>query len=1353
VNNHARQVHSFCLVRAKTILEDYVMTNGLQKCLLVLLVLALSSLTAFSQGGASTGSIAGTVLDPKGAVVAGATITIRSVATNQESTTQTSGEGTFSVPALAAGVYTATVTAAGFKQSVVTEIKVDVGAPTTLRVELEIGSANETVTVVGGAELLQSQSATIGTTLIGRQITDLPNASRDALDLVLTMPGTATPGRPRTSTVNGLPKGALNITLDGLNAQDNLLKSSDGFFTFIRPRTDAIGEVTVSTSSPGSESSSEGAIQIKFVTANGTNDYHGGLYWYHRNPAINANYWFNNRDQVADPVTHKAPQARILLNQPGGKVGGPISIPGLFSGKDKAFFFVNYEEYRLPERTSRTRTLLTTEQQGGLFRYEVAAVASPPAGCTTAGATPGLMRCERNLYTLAAAAGFPSTPDPTIGSVLSQIRSSVSGLNLRPIDVAAGSPQDLNRQQVSFINPGGQTRRFPTVRFDFNPTNKHHIENIWNYQVFGSVVDFLNNVDPAFPNFPNHGSQTSLRWSNVTALRSTLTNNVVNEARFGLNGGIVLFFGEVNAGQFANQGGLNLGLGAANVTSATVTAAPSRRNAPTKQFHDTLSWNRGNHTWTFGFDFTRINLFSQAFTRVVPSLAFGVDTTLDATLFNSVFSAANFPGASAGTRGAAANTYALLTGRTTTWNYTGVTDEAGKYVINGDLIQRMHVSEYGFYAQDTWRIRPNVTLTLGLRNEAMLPYVAENSNWSFASYDAIWGVSGPGNLFKPGTMTGSASKVTKLQGSGNEVFKPQRWNLLPTFGFTWAPNWKSGFLSKLAGSSGQTVVRGGFSMASVREGVNVFLNVTGSNPGPTFTSTRSISLTGANNLPVGTLLRNGTVSASSNTPSSVSYPFTVGVSDSVNAFDPNLKLGYVESFTFGIQRELTKDMVMEVRYVGNRGHRLWRQTDLNEVNTLENGFSKEFVLAQQNLIANINAGRGLNFRYFGAGTGTSPLPILLANFSGVPMANAGACGGAGQPTCATLYASTLFANATFVSNLHPFAPSATAFAGTLSNFANNSLFRPNRDAAGLPANFFRVNPDVLGDPFLVDNGTQTWYDAFQIEFRRRMSKGLLLQGNYVFSKSMSNFYASSSAVAKNYFSMHNVGLDKGRGPYDITHSFKTNFIYELPFGRGQRWLGDSHGLVNGFLGGWGFNGSIRIQSGNPVNFGNVQLVGMTREELGDMIEVRKGNTSVFYLPEDVITNTSRAFAVSYNAANQPIYTNGAPTGRYIAPATAANCIQAYTGQCGITNLVIKGPRFVRPDLSVVKRIKFTESNNLELRAEFLNAFNAPNFLIGSAANDLNGAPLNGIITAAYQDTSTTNDPGGRLVQLVIRWNF
>ena len=198
------------------------MRNGLQKYLLVLLVIALSGISAFGQGG-STGSITGTVVDPKGAVVAGATVVVKSTATSQEFTTQTKGEGTFTIPSLVAGVYTATITATGFKQAVVTEIKVDVGKPSSINVELEIGSANESVTVVGGGELLQTQSATVGTTLTGRQITDLPTVSRDALDLVLALPGTTTVGRPRQSSVNGLPKGALNISMDGINVPDNLL--------------------------------------------------------------------------------------------------------------------------------------------------------------------------------------------------------------------------------------------------------------------------------------------------------------------------------------------------------------------------------------------------------------------------------------------------------------------------------------------------------------------------------------------------------------------------------------------------------------------------------------------------------------------------------------------------------------------------------------------------------------------------------------------------------------------------------------------------------------------------------------------------------------------------------------------------------------------------------------------------------------------------------------------------------------------------------------------------------------------------------------------------------------------------
>jgi hypothetical protein len=222
----------------------------------------------------------------------------------------------------------------------------------------------------------------------------------------------------------------------------------------------------------------------------------------------------------------------------------------------------------------------------------------------------------------------------------------------------------------------------------------------------------------------------------------------------------------------------------------------------------------------------------------------------------------------------------------------------------------------------------------------------------------------------------------------------------------------------------------------------------------------------------------------------------------------------------------------------------------------------------------------------------------------------------------------------------------------------------------------------------------------------------------------------------------------------------------LPFGRGKTFLGNSKGLVNGFLGDWIFNGNIRMQSGSAVSFGNVQLVGMSRKDLQKAIGVYRDQANsdnsaasgqIYFLPLDIRLNTFRANSNSFTAAGA-VFTQGAPTGRFIAPAGFGNCIQAYVGQCGFNNLVIKGPSFFRFDLSLAKKIKFTERMNLEMRAEALNAFNNINFLVGGAGNDVNGGgTLNsgffGRYTAAYQDTSTTNDPGGRLIQLVLRLNF
>src|ERR1051326_9214420 len=1301
------------------------MKKHLTKFCLAFVVLAACSAYGVAQV-TTAGSIVGTVTDPHGAVVASATITTKNNATGLERTTTAAENGSFSVPQIPIGVYTVTVQAtSGFKKAEITNVKVEIGTPATVNVVLELGNPQETVTVVGGGEVLQTQSATVGTTITGRQITELPFTSRDSLDLVLTLPGTATPARPRSSTVDGLPKGALTITLDGVPDQDEGQKSGDGFFAYVRPRIDAIEEIQVSSAALGADSAGDGAIQLKFNTKAGTSEYHGSGYWNHRNTWLNANYYFNNLSGL--------PRQTMILNQPGFRVGGPIMFPHLIKSRDRAFFFVNYEEFRLPASTARSRNILSTSAAAGVFQYG------------TSGSV--------NLLNLAASKGQTSTIDPTIASLISKIRASTSSGSVTPLSV--------NQDRFNFNSPSTSLRKFSTVRFDFNLTKKHHLEEIWNYNVFIGFPDTLNNADNSFPGLlAGVGGQNSLRWSNSVALRSTLKSNVINELRFGYgDGGTVLFRPETGPSTFDYLGGYAtsfsvFGPGGNSTSSPFATNSASRNHTPAKVILDNLSYVRGNHTMNFGTDVDQYNFWTFSLGRLVPSVTFGLDSTDPAS---SMFVAANFPGASATDLTNAGNLYALLTGRVTAVTANAFVSElTGKYTYLGDFTDRNRQRTVGLYGQDAWRVKQNLTVNLGLRWQYQAPPVSLNSNYSQTSYAGLFGVSGANNLFKPG-VTAPATVFTQVQ-PGKHLYKPDWNNFAPSFGFAWTPNFKNGLLRRLAGDS--TVIRAGYSIAFVREGLSVVQSLFASNPGGILNATRSISL---GNLTAGTLYRTPGALSPPAIPSAPAYPLMQGsgyaATDAANGFVPDLKTGYVHSWSVGVQREINKDTVIEARYVGNRGTDLWKQYNLNETNVLESGFLNEFKLAQANLLKN----GGANFRYLGPGTGTSPLPILAAYFGGFTNAQAVNCTTTSTPTCAAVYGSSNFTPSTFTSLLLPNNANALSFASTLYGNAGS---RANGITPRLPSNLFIANPDLQGGAFLVDNSGRSWYDSLQIELRRRLSKGLLVQGSYTFSKALANMYASSTGVFYQPDTLRNLSLDKVESPWDLRHAIKASWIYELPFGRGHTFLSNANGLVDRLAGGWEIHGQARVQSGSAFSFGNVQLVGMSKQELQKAIKIRKvptGSATVFYLPDDIILNTRRAFNVCFPGASgcdANGYTTalGAPTGRYIAPANSNGCLSDYFGQCGFGNLVMYGPRFSRFDISVVKKTKITETVNFEMRAEFLNAFNNINFKIGSQSSEVtsvagfSGSTF-GQTANAYQDLSTTNDPGGRMIQIVLRLNF
>lgn len=1299
---------------------------------LSLSIMFLLSVFCLSGLGQTTGAIVGTVSDSNGAVVPNATVVIKNIGSGQTFTATTSDGGTYRVPALGSGLYTVAVTANNFKKSVIENVKVDVGTPSTADVVLEAGDVTATVVVTSGAEVLQTQTPTVGSTITGRQITEIPLTSRDALDIVTLLPGTAQVGRPRASSINGLPKGALSITIDGADAANSLLKSSDGFFTFVRPRLDAIEEVNVSTAAGGADAGGDGAVQIKFVTTRGTNQYKGGLYWQHRNTALNAGYFFDNRDRVPNPITGKAVRTRALLNQYGAKFGGPLPFPQfgeggkMFnSGKDRAFFFVNYEEFRLPEAASRTRVILTPTAQAGTFRY------------ITGGTTRSV-----DVLNLLAGNGITSTVDPTISALLGQIRSAAtSGGSITPIT------NDLNRENFNFSSAANQTRKFTTVRLDFNLTKNHSLENVLNYQTFRNNIDLLNNADAAFPGFANFGGQNSDRYTNTTALRSNFTSNLINEVRFSFLGGPSDFRGDLSVDTLANQGGYNLNLnaplgltnataGGASATTGFSTAGTSdnRRTEKTYTLNDNMTWLAGNHTITFGGEYKYLGLSTASRNQLVPNITLGIDST-DA--INGLLNTTNFPGASSTQLAQAGGLIAILLGRVTSVGGTAFLTDQQKYEFLADQTNTAKQTLFGLYAQDSWRIRPNFGLNFGVRWQPHGPFVTTSDNYAYVSdFSDVFGVSGAGNLFKPGTLTGKIPTFIGTKGD-YKAYKTDYNNFGPSVGVVWSPN-----LGSFLGRDGKSVIRAGFSTSFVREGTNVVLSILGSNPGGSIDATKSVAL---GNLAVGTLFRNRGDLAAPAFAGSPTYPLAGTTNDSTNAFDPNLKTGQVHSWTVSYQRELTKDTVFEVRYVGNRGVDLWRQYNINEVNTVENGFAKEFRLAQSNLIANNAAGgtRAGSFAYFGAGSGTSPLPIVQAYFHG---------------TGAVSTTNALYKNATLVARLSTNSPNVIGFAGDIDG---NAARRANALAAGLPVNFFRVNPTTRGGSFIVDNSAESGYDGLVVELRRRFSNGLLVQGSYAYSKSLANAYAASSTVSNNFVSLRNRDLNYTSSPFDVRHAFKVNWVYELPVGRGKSLLGDSNSLVNGFLGGWSVFGSVRLQSGTPFNLGNVQLVGMTREELQREVKVRKGASLVTYLPDDIILNTQKAFDINVANANGygTTFGTGGPTGRFIAPAGFGNCIQEFAGQCGFSNLILYGPKFFKADISLAKKIKLTETKNFDLRANFLNAFNTTEFRVGGWAADVinitpGGATFGQLGNGtAYQDTSTTNDPGGRIIEFVLRFNF
>lgn len=1273
----------------------------------MVLLAALVVSPVFGQGSGGSSALNGVVVDGQGAVVPGATIEVRNQATGVSETVISNASGAFAVPALSPGLYTVTVSLSGFKTHVAENVRLLAATPTEIKATLQLGALTETVVVEGGAPLVQTTSTAVQSRMLAEQITKLPLVSRNGLSSVMFLPGVQQIGAYRNSTINGLPQNTISLTLDGIGIGNNL-QSNDGFYTQVFPRLDAVEEVTVTGATPDAPGGAQGSVQVAFVTRSGSNQFRTSIYHYYRSPRLNTNYYFNEVAQL--------PKNQVTVHQFGGRIGGPIS-------RNRAFFFFNYEQFYLPNEATRTRVILAPTAQQGLFRYDVA----------------GQVR-EVNVLDLARANGFASTSgaDALIMSLLTSIRTAAG-------TTGTITPRsDFNTDQYVFLAPSQRNEYAPTTRIDVNLGKNHRLTGTYLWQRIKTSPDFLNSGEPAFPGFPNFTDQSSYRTTGSVAFRSTLSSSLVNEFKTGFQWSPVDFYSTLGKDTFDNQNGYAITFGF-GLTNPTIGNSPNLRNTPSVNVEDSFTWLRRTHKITFGGAFTRITNQTESW-NIVPGITMGYTEANDPTA--GIFTTANFPGASVANLTSARALYALLTGRVSAITATSRLNEStGKYEYLGNLEQRAAQHEFGAYVQDQWRVKPTLTLNLGLRWEVALPFKPTSQTYSTSTLADLCGVSGIGsgpegrecNIFKPGTLAGgSITPRYTLMDPAVATFRTKWNNVAPSVGVAWRPDVQSGWLRTVLGDPEQATLRAGYSVSFNRERMDRFTGIYGSNPGGTTSANRNVTngnlvyagetwpirLSEPSRLgPPATCPDNAITAAC--VPSAPIYPIVANVSNSLNIFDPNLALPFTRSWSVGLQRAITDNSAIEVLYLGNRNTNAWTTENWNERNMIENGFIQEFQLAQANLAANKAAGRGNTFAYFGSGTGTSPLPIYLAYLTGSPAA--------GDPS----RYSSLFASTTWTQHLSYMAPLPTTAAANLDNDATR---RANALAAGLPANFFVMNPAVASANIL-RAAAGSRYNALQLQYRRRLSRGLLLNASYTFARRLDS---SLQTIHQPRFYLQDAG---------VPHSWKLNWTYEVPFGRGRHFGADTGSVVNALLGGWELSGTGRMQY-QQFSTSGVKLVGMSAEDLQDAFKIRitkdpaTGVTTVFSMAQDIIDNTRRAFSVDPTSATG-YSALGPPTGRYIGPASDPTCIAIYPGDCGAPRqILVTGPLFVRFDLRGTKRFALGGRFTLDLSFEFMNLFDNINF--NPTFNPGSGATIFQV-TSAYRDTGVdVNDPGGRLGQFVWR---
>lgn len=1277
-------------------------------------------------------SVSGSVLDPAGAAVAGAQVTISNEGTGGKRSTISGTYGTYEFSQVAVGQYTLTAEAKGFKQAVREHVGVLVATPTRVDITLQIGGAGESVTVEAEAQTVNSQDASVGSAFEQDQIIQLPFAARNPVNLLTLQPGVVFTGSsdtdllsmgstqaldPREGVVNGVRGNQSYVALDGIESNDYQNQSA---FTSVLPITlDALQEFRVITTNATASSGAAGGAQVEMVTKSGTNEFHGNLRWFNRDTALAANSFFNNMDGV--------PRAKLIRNIYGGSVGGPVL-------RDRLFFFLDYEGRTDRSATPTSRVIPSDSLKAGNLIYQVA---GPGAGVIPCPNGVG-QYCEQLTPTQVAALdpGCSGGTGCGVNPAMLQLMSLYPTGNASSLGFDGG----LNSTGFLFNAPTNTDNSIYTARLDYKLTRDGRHTIFWRGNLAGIKTDITAAEFPGLP--PNNVFLNNSRGM-ALGYTAVLSPSLVNNAEWGF----------IRQG-VSESGGTSDALTAQNFSDPLNFTRGFARTVPTQELRDDISWIRGTHTIQAGADIQLPRNHFTTYQNSYPIFELG-DFGFCSNDCRDPLDTLAAEGQQAPLNTTAFLTsFMELTGSLSYAEASLLASKSGQLTPpqGAPMIRHYAEDDVEWYAQDSWRVKPNLTLNYGIRYSYFgVPWEQNGlQTISNMSLDQWWAIRVANmNQGIPADAAPLLSFIPAGKTNGKPSwYNPSTRNFAPRFSLAYSPGYQDGILKKVFGGPGKSSIRMGFGMYYDRMGGAIATDeaINDGDPGlvnfeltpvgqfslanaPRFSGTCTVAA-GCSGFPSLSLFF-------PNAPSSITFPFTPdqGIDNFDFGVNQHLKTPYSYAMDFSLEREVGKGFTVEAAYVGNLGHRLLLKKDYGQyMGAFKDTQSGQTLWQAYNLLV-------AQMGPLSNQTPASQITPIAWIQNLMPNMPAYAANYLGNPAVASMTPTQAF-----YSIVQSYAPDwSDAILAMDDPFNGLSPWSLAVD----PQQNGRVlfGPQFDSIPSWTSEGTSSFH-SLQLSIRKKAGP-LTVDANYVFSKSIDDGSAAENAdlflnegqVNGQIPNAFNVRAGRAVSDFNLRHNFNADWVYQLPFGRGKTFGSKLSGPVNAIVGNWQFTGTIRWHSGFPLTPRNGFNYATNDFQPGPGTIIGPLSTSVTKKDSNGVPNLFSNPAAAYAEVG------------YTLP-----------GSAGSRNVVF-GPAYFDTDLGLAKSFKmpWNEKQILQFRVEAFNAFNNVNF--GSTAGQFSSQypgsqnPIDEFDVSAPVSTfgnlfSTAGPLGGaREMQVGIRYDF